>query len=470
MSRKLILIGIDGATWKIIGPLISSGEAQNFHSLISQGSVGVLHSTVPAQSPPAWTSMFTGVNPGKHGIVDFVLYEGRKFVPCMSRYRMTETIWRMVSDAGRKCIIINDPVNFPPEKVNGIMTTGLMTPPGSTNWIYPKERRDEIETVARGYECDIPSNFRTVLSEDREAAVEIIRRLNSKIFRVGAYAASKLEWDVLAVIFTATDRLQHFWWNEQNRIADLYKRIDVMLGEFIKCAKATPADIMVVSDHGFGPCHNFVSINGWLEQAGLAVRSESPLSKVFAGSGLTRGRIRSKMGDWPSAFRVMPAFMQDIVRKFIPESAENLKELDITRSIAFSKTPSGIYVRDDNSVEIVLRKLSEMHDNITGNPIIEKVMKRDEVLHGDYVYRAPDLFLQPAAGYGFSIDKADLERGYTAIHRPEGIFIHYRPNSVSDSRTLSGPVRPWDVAASVLKILGVPVPKYFDGVPIVAQG
>src|SRR5271167_1861277 len=98
LSRKLILVGIDGAAWKILGPLISSGEAQNFHSLISQGSVGVLHSTVPAQSPPAWTSMFTGVNPGKHGIVDFTLREKDGFVRCWSRYRVCKTIWRILSD------------------------------------------------------------------------------------------------------------------------------------------------------------------------------------------------------------------------------------------------------------------------------------------------------------------------------------------------------------------------------------
>jgi len=378
---------------------------------------------------------------------------------------MSSTIWRIISDAGRKCIIINDPVNFPPEQVNGIMTTGLMTPPGSTNWIYPKQRKDEMETIARGYECDIPSDFRAILTKDREAALEIVRRLTSKVFRVGAYSAFNLDWDVLAVIFTVTDRLQHFWWNEQNRIAELYKRIDVMLGEFRKCAEETSADIMVVSDHGFGPCDRFVSINGWLEQAGLAVRSESPFSKMLAGGGITRGRIRTIMGAWPTAFTAMPRFMQDIVRKFIPESAENLKELDITKSVAYAKTPSGIYLRDRNSEEDVLRKLSEMQDPSTGNRVIEKIMKRDEVLHGDYAYRAPDLFLQPAAGYGLSIDKTDIERGYTAVHKPEGIFIHYRPNASSEPQGLPGPARPWDVAASILHILGIPVPEYFDGTP-----
>src|SRR5208337_3671270 len=104
--NKLILLGIDGATWKILAPLISAGRLPNFRRLIADGSSRILQSTVPAESPPAWTSMFTGVNPGKHGIVDFQLKQNGKFVPCLSRYRMTPSIWRIISDCGRKCIII----------------------------------------------------------------------------------------------------------------------------------------------------------------------------------------------------------------------------------------------------------------------------------------------------------------------------------------------------------------------------
>jgi len=468
LDRKLVLIGIDGATWKTLGPLISSGELQNFRTLISQGTISVLRSTIPAESPPAWTSMFTGVNPGKHGIVDFLLREEGKFVPCMSRYRMSETIWQLLSQAGRKCIIINDPVTFPPEPVNGIMTTGLMTPPGSTNWIFPKSRMDEVDTIARGYECDIPPDFGTIFSKDREAALNVVNRLASKVFRVGTYAAFNLEWDVLAVIFTVTDRLQHFAWNEGYRISELYKRLDNMLGEFIQSAEEASADLIVVSDHGFGPCHKFVSLNGFLEEAGLTVRTESTLSKMLAELGFTRGKMRKIMGAWPSTFTALPTFFQDMIRRAVPESKENIRELDTSKSAAFAKTPGGIFLRDDHMRDIVVKKLMELTDQTTGMPMIEKIMNRDEVLQGPYSYRAPDLFLEPSPGYGFSLDKADVERGFTGVHRPEGIFIHYRPNGDAQ-RLRDNLVRPWDVAATVLNILGVSVPSHFDGTPIIAQ-
>jgi predicted AlkP superfamily phosphohydrolase/phosphomutase len=327
---------------------------------------------------------------------------------------------------------------------------------------------DEVDTIARGYECDIPPDFGTIFSKDKEAALEVVRRLASKVFRVGTYAAFNLEWDVLAVIFTVTDRLQHFWWSEGYRISELYKRLDIMLGEFIRSADEASADLMVVSDHGFGPCHKFVSINGFLEEAKLTVRTESTFSKMLAELGFTRGKMRKIMGAWPSTFTALPTFFQDMIRRVVPESEENLRELDTNKSLAFAKTPAGVFLRDDNMRDIVIKKLTELTDQTTGTPIVAKIMNRNDVLQGAYSYRAPDLFLEPSPGYGFSLDKADVERGFTGVHRPEGIFIHYRPNGGAQ-RLRNDLVRPWDVAATTLNILGVSVPSHFDGTPIIAR-
>ncbi|HYW01940.1 MAG TPA: alkaline phosphatase family protein [Candidatus Acidoferrum sp.] len=467
MNRKIILLGVDGATWKIIAPIISAGGLQNFKKLLADGASGILHSTIPAESPPAWTSMFTGVNPGKHGIVDFQFKENGKFVPCLSRYRMAPTIWKIISDSGRRCIIINDPIGYPPETINGIMTSGLMTPPGANDWITPKDRKQEFDTVARGYECDIPTNFAAILSENRDAALDILKRLTTKIIRVGTYAAYHLDWDVLAIIITVTDRLQHFWWNDKQKIAELYERIDQLLGELIQRANELSADLVVVSDHGFGPCDKLISINGTLEKLGFAIRTESRLSKMFNKIGITKDRFRKIMGSWPSTFTALPSFMQNAILKYVPESDQNIKGLDQSKSQAYARTPVGIFIRDQNSKETIAKKLCELTDETTGKLIIEKVLDRNEVLHGDYSYRAPDLFLEPQPGYGFSIDKTgSVERGLVGTHRPEGIFIFYRPKATP--QTLPNvPIHPWDIAATLLQLLNIPVPPHFDGRPII---
>ena len=71
MQEKLVILGIDGADWKIIDPLLQEGCLPNFSKLIEKKYRLPLPSIYPHLTPPVWTSIFTGVNPGKHGIHDF---------------------------------------------------------------------------------------------------------------------------------------------------------------------------------------------------------------------------------------------------------------------------------------------------------------------------------------------------------------------------------------------------------------
>jgi predicted AlkP superfamily phosphohydrolase/phosphomutase len=467
LQKKLVLLGIDGASWSILAPMISNHQMPNFRRVLSKSSVGTLYSTVPPDSPPSWTSMFTGVNPGKHGIVDFLLLEGDRFVPCFSRYRMCKSIWQMVSERGRKCIVINEPVTFPPEKINGILTTGLMTPPGSGNWIHPKELKREINMVAGGYDTDIPGDFMSIFVQDRERAAAIIENLALKVFRVSKYVASNFDWDILAVIFTSTDRLQHYWWHDADKISKHYERLDTMLGEYIKYADDQAADLIIVSDHGFGPAKRLFRLDEWLRESGLAVYKETAFSKALSGFGFTKNEIVNLWPNWRKSFTMLPEFLQDIIRKIVPEGR---RFLDKSRSGAYAVASNAVFV-SDNKKEDVAKQLSKVTDKVTGSLIFEKVLDREDVLWGPYAYRAPNLFLQPNPGYiavpggmyrGRAIE--DVEKIYTGLHRPEGIFLHYQPNH-SPTTVKSVTLRPWDVAALALDVLGIPIPDYFDGKP-----
>jgi len=68
---KLVIIGIDGGTYSIIDPLIEKGALPNLRRLIKSGVKGILKSTYPPLTAPAWVSFMTGENPGKHGFFDF---------------------------------------------------------------------------------------------------------------------------------------------------------------------------------------------------------------------------------------------------------------------------------------------------------------------------------------------------------------------------------------------------------------
>ena len=101
----VILFGIDGATYRILGPLIEDGALPSFQELMQDGSYGILESTIPPYSVTAWTSAFTGVNPGKHGLIDSIMKINNKFIVTTSKYREVETIWYELKRKKKQTII-----------------------------------------------------------------------------------------------------------------------------------------------------------------------------------------------------------------------------------------------------------------------------------------------------------------------------------------------------------------------------
>ena len=71
-SPKVVVIGLDAATWTLIRPWIDEGGMPNLANLMRAGVSGSLQSVLPPITPPAWTSFMTGKNPGKHGVFHFV--------------------------------------------------------------------------------------------------------------------------------------------------------------------------------------------------------------------------------------------------------------------------------------------------------------------------------------------------------------------------------------------------------------
>jgi len=465
MKRKAILLGIDGATWSILAPAVESGKLPQFRRLLSQSTVGVNRSTMPPDSPPAWTSIFTGVNPGKHGIVDFELREKDGFVRCYTRYRMCKSIWEIISEANLKCIVLNNPVSYPPESINGIMTSGLLTPPGSNNWVHPIRLKSELDAVANGYECDIPPDFSRNSEDHATSGTEKLKNLAVKLHRVSKHLVAAYDWDILAVIFTTTDRLQHFWWDDPASILEHYQALDTILTDYVKIADDNSADLIVVSDHGFGPIKHAISMPNWLEKEGLVSYSETVSSKTMSRFGLTKPQIGLWLKKHPRISSLLPEFLGKVAKHHLPEGRHELNPLN---TIAFMKNPAGVFVEDKTQLGYVEGKLRGM--TYEGSPVFESVLRRESVLSGPYVYRAPDLMLQPSEGF-LVHHKRGPESTYlpktNGMHRPEGIYIHYRPG-MKVAPTV-GTIRPWDISATILEILNVPIPSYFDGKPILLK-
>jgi predicted AlkP superfamily phosphohydrolase/phosphomutase len=141
-KNKTVVIGLDGATFDLMGPWIEEGKLPHIKELMDKGCSGVLESTIPPLSPVAWTSFMTGMNPGKHGIFDFVepFQNGALGTRLNNRKDCKQIpIWRYLNNEGHKTVILNVPMTFPPDELDGLMVSGMDTPHDNATFTYPRE-------------------------------------------------------------------------------------------------------------------------------------------------------------------------------------------------------------------------------------------------------------------------------------------------------------------------------------------
>src|SRR5215470_8952011 len=129
MSDKLLVIGLDGASFNVLDPLIDRGHLPNIANLISKGSRANLETTFPPITAVAWSSFMTGKNPGKHGIFEFVRRDknSARELAVNASFREGKAVWDYFSDARKRVIVHNFPCTYPVRPLNGLMISDFMT-------------------------------------------------------------------------------------------------------------------------------------------------------------------------------------------------------------------------------------------------------------------------------------------------------------------------------------------------------
>lgn len=471
-SNKSIIIGIDGADWRLITPWIKDGHLKHLYEIIKEGVRGTLISTIPPFTLPAWTSIFTGVNPGKHGITDNLIRIGDKFAPATSRYRKVPLLWSILGHEGLKSIVVNDPVTYPPEPINGIMTTGFLTPPSSNNYVYPPELKDEVDKASGGYMPELPLDYDKLIAKNRMEAYETVNCFAQKTAHLSLYLMKNHEWDIFNVTFTSTDRLQHFYWQDMHLLQRHYSWLDSIIRKIMDTASDENANILIISDHGFTPIHTSVHVNTALAREGLIQLKKGILEDIMLKIGLTAENLSSvsqRMGFYK--------LISKLTHKGLKQKFPSKYSRSTTgKTIAKLLTATGIFIKQDlgSSYEsvrnLIIRIVLSIKD---GNKnVINKIYKREDVLWGAHIKRAPDIFLIPNEGYRLStvikdniLDKPiQLSTGVlrTGEHRMEGIFVACGPNIRKEySQNLN--LNTWDITPLLLNLFRLKVPNYMDG-------
>jgi predicted AlkP superfamily phosphohydrolase/phosphomutase len=516
-NRKVFVIGLDGATLDLILPWAEEGRLPNLAQLMTDGAYGKLRSTIPPMTAQAWTSFMTGKNLGKHGLVDFLMRRRGSYefqiVNAMSRDG--DTIWGILSRTGKRVGVVNVPMTYPPEAVNGILVAGMDAPTLNSDFTYPLQLREELLEAAPNY-CIEPGGYRLVPGDKKrhDAFVEETWGAAEARFEATKYLMDNYPWDFFTVVFRATDRVQHWFWKHMDPqhplrlpgdeeyshvIRETYERMDQMLGYFME-RLGDAVTFVVVSDHGAIPMNNrVVHLNTWLAQEGLLkFRSES-------GSG---ARVRKTVISrpvwklWRELKQSLPAELRRKLKEAFPRlerkviSHLTLADIDWSQTRAYAieqreaiwvnlegREPQGCVARGEQYEELrdeIAEKLRRLRDPETGQPVVEKVYKREDLYAGPHLDRVPDLVLHLSEErYRYRLARSSpgqtrreaievlgphqLKTDYRANagHALDGICI-FRGEGIKSKHQIDG-AHIMDVAPTVLHLMGEPVPNDMDG-------
>ncbi|MBW3595520.1 MAG: alkaline phosphatase family protein, partial [Actinobacteria bacterium] len=310
---KAAVIGLDGAAWHLLDPLITGGHMPNLAALRSQGAAGVLSSTVPTYTPPAWTSAATGVNPGRHGIYGFI--EGNAQTKGLELVHSGKikapTVWEIANAQGATIGVYNLPLTYPPRDLDGWMVSGMMTPSYGERlkgFAKPAEIERKILGWAPDYVVDISPNWET---DYKDAA--LCKRIQDSLRQRKVVLERLLdenEPDVLFAVLEAPDRLQHVYYRYMDPADALYDSTAgrALRPEVEKCfalmddivglvMQWAPGGVISCSDHGFTAWEVSVHTNALLEQWGyLTMKKTAKAMQTSAARKLV-----------PIAKRVLPA-------------------------------------------------------------------------------------------------------------------------------------------------------------------
>ena len=221
---RTVVFGVDGLTFRVLHPLIERGDLPNFKKLSQDGCESTLQSKYPPLTPPAWTSLSTGLKPARHGVYDFWMYEHQEHNPArdprvQTKRKGGKAIWNILSEYGKQVLVINVPVTYPPEPVNGIMISGYMTPSSNVDFTYPSNFKEELYRVVPDYQIDL--DLRSFWRKPR--AMELSAQLGARFAKLqDAYPVKRSA--LIPMLMYAQDE---FGFVSDEMIAEIARRLEL---------------------------------------------------------------------------------------------------------------------------------------------------------------------------------------------------------------------------------------------------
>lgn len=492
--NRVLIIGFDAITFNIITPLIKKNKLPNIKKFMEKGTSGPLYCPPLSNSLSGWTSLITGTNIGKHGIFNFetLIPGSREFVATDSRLRANKPFWSILSEKGKKAVILNCPGTFPPENIEGIIISGYPIPSNYIFYTYPEHLTNELDELR--YEG--PIKFKKYTEKDYHEKLE-------EVFCLAEYLIKSVDWDCFFVVFVEPDKFQHQFLDDENATGRLYLKLDQILGKLLQYTDRN-TKVIVVSDHGRAATNKLFYVERWLYQNGfLKLKEKRELKKLFSKEfwpekgfkGLLKYYIFKILKSYLSfntKFKISPFLNSPIIEwtKW-KERKMNYDPIDykttkfyVTRIDGSRSNSGGIrynkeLFKNENSfqsdyhkqIKEITHKLKNTVDPKTKEEFNEYVVNSQDIYDGPMLSRLPDIIFKlksnyKAEKYSWDIDNIKnpnyIEDALKSddCHDTHGVFM-MMGEVIKNNYRINASIM--DIAPIILYLLGIDIPSYMDG-------
>jgi len=467
--KKTLIVGIDGAEYAHITSHIDPWKLTFFKRMKQKGCFGKLESVIPPCSCPSWACFGTGKNPGKIGAFSFLDKKPKSYDMQLNHSVLNELycFWDILSDAGKKVILLNMPLYGKRHLINGDFVAGdflerpVCYPPELANKLLLDKK--PLYTFYAGKE---KSNERLI----NDCFITLQNRLDV------AQELIQKDWDLFMVVLQL-DTLEHFSWNHQENIQKYLQ----IINEWLTKNTNDDMNVIIMGDHGHGEVNGIFVINNWLEQEGFLVfKKQQKKAGIISKERISS--IINKLGLMKLAIKLTPRKILNKVPSDILSFTQMREIIDWEKTKAFAcgdvscgsvyinlkdREPNGSVTKKeyDSVVKDICKKLKKVK-GMNGEELEFDIHLSKDIYTGKFADSAPDIvFFINGMKYGskfvYRKDKnifVPSER--QGDHKRTSILLGLGPDviqkEVKDARLL-------DLAPTMLKYFKLPIDKEMDG-------
>jgi predicted AlkP superfamily phosphohydrolase/phosphomutase len=498
-GMETLLVGLDAACGPVFDRLAErDAELPVLDRIFEEGVSGPLESQIPPWTASAWPSLYTGTNPGKHGVFGFLDYAGYDWDVVNATDVRERALWELLDEEGKSSVVVNVPVTHPPREFDGALIPGYVAPDSPT--CHPEGLLDDVREEIGAYRVYPRHTGGTDVSTDAKVEeYRAVTRMRGEAFR---YLAERFDPDFGFVEFQTTDTVFHECPGDFAALQSVYEAVDEQIGEILDTCN--PDTIIVASDHGIGKYSGYdVRVNSLLREEGyvetargggmpswdvlrdeqffddgegaksgpdaLLERAMSGLTRV----GITSQRLNAVLDRLGLAEFVVAHAPKAMVRAGtegvdFPAStayARSHIECGVRLNVA-GRDPAGVVPADEyEGIRAELIDLFSALETPDGRPAFDDVAPREAYFEGPQADEAVDIVLVPRAFDQFLSTQLRAEifgpptEPYN--HKRDGIIAATGAEIDTDASLADAHL--FDVAPTVLASLGLPRGEHMDG-------